>query len=697
MAKQVSIFNDYYKIVRPTDSVIKDFKDSTIDGQKRGLEITLEATHSGIMNRNIKFYIPSRMEDGAFTFVKRQKPAKILKHHDTASDPVGIITDAEYVHTIPEYLMSDKNVQILTDSNFSVSRQISAARSFIKDGYPLNEDFKGLGYIRLKATILDKESIEQILDGRFDAVSTSFRSPGGVYCSECGQNLVKDGFCDHEPGQSYEDEDGSKVLCGLIPSTHNYQECSLVVADADPFTVISIGDSINPKIYTISPDDLKNDSKNNMSEFVYEFKDFKEETIMPKKTLELSDRGKEVLKTVKVLRPDMEDNAAVKVVSEIEALRTQDGTFIDQEDAGIDEATAVQYALESIETKDQEVNADEIYAEIEKELDELNFGDAKLSTESRKKLSGSTFCGPDRSFPVPDCAHVTAARRLIGRYKGPGSKTSILACINRKAKSMGCDKSGDSVVIEPKDSDTTIVKFELPKCNQLSTLSNEDAQSLFAMAESELISRDLKVQRECSKCAEKEKVAQDAIAEKDKAQKETEELADQLKYLRTELRLQMTDYQTLMNEQINLAKKLHDSKVEQLSIVSVLKGGHKDIESAKEELANSDISAQELVIMKDFDLADSAKRLGNGMFKETVAQIADPTIHIDKDIEDITSRLKPAAKKAISNIKEYLADGDLEHAKYYYDKMVVMEILDKEQIPFDSLSADNNSDEDAAE
>lgn len=67
--------------------------------------------------------------------------------------------------------------------------------------------------------------------------------------------------------------------------------------------------------------------------------------------------------------------------------------------------------------------------------------DAKLTTEQRKRLKPSTFCGPNRSFPVPDCAHVTAARRLIGRYKGEGSKEAILRCVNRKAKALGCDKA----------------------------------------------------------------------------------------------------------------------------------------------------------------------------------------------------------------------------------------------------------------
>ena len=72
--------------------------------------------------------------------------------------------------------------------------------------------------------------------------------------------------------------------------------------------------------------------------------------------------------------------------------------------------------------------------------------DAKLSTEQRNKLKGSTFCGPGRSFPVPDCAHVTAARRLIGRANvGESTKSKILACVSRKAKALGCGDSSDDL------------------------------------------------------------------------------------------------------------------------------------------------------------------------------------------------------------------------------------------------------------
>jgi hypothetical protein len=82
--------------------------------------------------------------------------------------------------------------------------------------------------------------------------------------------------------------------------------------------------------------------------------------------------------------------------------------------------------------------------EYDQEILKDEMGDAKLSAEQRKGLKSSTFCGPNRSFPVPDCAHVTAAKRLIGRAKASEStKSKIMACVNRKAKGMSCS-TGDN-------------------------------------------------------------------------------------------------------------------------------------------------------------------------------------------------------------------------------------------------------------
>jgi len=63
----------------------------------------------------------------------------------------------------------------------------------------------------------------------------------------------------------------------------------------------------------------------------------------------------------------------------------------------------------------------------------------KLTTKDRKKLKSGTFCGPGRSFPVPDCKHVSVAKAFLGRSKfSAETKKKIAACINRKAKALGC-------------------------------------------------------------------------------------------------------------------------------------------------------------------------------------------------------------------------------------------------------------------
>ncbi len=63
----------------------------------------------------------------------------------------------------------------------------------------------------------------------------------------------------------------------------------------------------------------------------------------------------------------------------------------------------------------------------------------KLTTKDRKKLPDSVYCGPGRSFPCNDCAHVAAAKAFLGRSKfSKETKKKIAACINRKAKQLGC-------------------------------------------------------------------------------------------------------------------------------------------------------------------------------------------------------------------------------------------------------------------
>ena len=66
----------------------------------------------------------------------------------------------------------------------------------------------------------------------------------------------------------------------------------------------------------------------------------------------------------------------------------------------------------------------------------------QLTTKDRKKLRKTTFCGPGKSFPVPDCKHVAVAKAYLAKSKfSKSTKKKIAACINKKAKSLKCDVS----------------------------------------------------------------------------------------------------------------------------------------------------------------------------------------------------------------------------------------------------------------
>ena len=89
--------------------------------------------------------------------------------------------------------------------------------------------------------------------------------------------------------------------------------------------------------------------------------------------------------------------------------------------------------------------------------------EAKLSTEDRSKLDASDFCGPDRLFPVPDCAHVTAAKALIDNAKfSPSVKEELLALVNDKANSLSCntDKETESYKNLVEDHKVALLKIE---------------------------------------------------------------------------------------------------------------------------------------------------------------------------------------------------------------------------------------------
>jgi hypothetical protein len=435
------------------DSITKEsvmIKDAVLapgDFKDKALEITVDATHCGYFNRNNYYYTYEGMAAGAGTFLEPYaKP--FLVEHQGSSKPVGRMTAAAFI-SIP-----------------NGTYRFDTEESKVK-GRPT-------GKIRLKAMITDPEAIKDVLDSRFLTVSIGGRPLETPTCSACGEKAEAGMFgihltCEHEMG----DVDEKKGYVGLRVGRMDYGECSFVNHPAD-YTSDHAARVVGMTLVANTENSILPTFDNiEFGEGYLQDKIQKKEDEDMAVSKEVLDKAAEL--GIEVKEGMSEEDVQALISAKEDELKSQtsdddtsdgdstsDGDGADDTEKTFDELVAeMEVALDECEGCDEDINkfwedeseedlknleemSKEYDSYIQDDPDGLIPEDAKLSTEQRKKLSAKTFCGPNRSFPVPDCAHVTAARRLIGRYKGPGSKAKILACVNRKAKSMGCDKKNDA-------------------------------------------------------------------------------------------------------------------------------------------------------------------------------------------------------------------------------------------------------------
>ncbi len=130
----------------------------------------------------------------------------------------------------------------------------------------------------------------------------------------------------------------------------------------------------------------------------------------------------------------------------------------------------------------------------------------KLTTKERKDMKKATFCGPNRSFPIPDCKHVAVAKTYLGRAKfSQATKKKIAACINRKAKALGCNVSKKA------KADVELALMDDPIFESTRLLVEQ------SIAEPEL---DLKwdYRRKCDRCEEEETTEEETPEDETKTQ-----------------------------------------------------------------------------------------------------------------------------------------------------------------------------------
>lgn len=166
------------------------------DGGVSSIDITIEATHDGILINNALYEADSMSRDFASFFSPYSKP--LLKNHNMFSgEPIGRIKSASF-----------KDSQIVEES----------------------------GAIEVNCHITDKDAIEKFVDGRYNTVSIG-GSPRTIKCNHCGKHILKDSkfkFCGHWRGNTYENRKATWTLTDI-----SYDELSVVNHPADPFAQVT--------------------------------------------------------------------------------------------------------------------------------------------------------------------------------------------------------------------------------------------------------------------------------------------------------------------------------------------------------------------------------------------------------------------------------------------------------------------------
>lgn len=222
--------------LKPTVSldVLRDgFADAvkkTKGKKKPVLEVTFEATHAGVFQKRKTSYLPTEMSAAVPTWLSPfSKP--VLKHHNDSEDPIGRIKSAVYVDTSDYFRSKYPHLTPILLPNTSIEDKVKIAGKIIRDIYDKDENYKGLGFVKLTTEINDESAIEKFLDKRYLTPSTYF-VPKDVRCSICGKSVLSDK--DEEPCEhGFGDVSPEGVPFFLVPVGFENREVSVVNIPGD--------------------------------------------------------------------------------------------------------------------------------------------------------------------------------------------------------------------------------------------------------------------------------------------------------------------------------------------------------------------------------------------------------------------------------------------------------------------------------
>jgi hypothetical protein len=577
------------------------------------------------------------------------------------------------VGTITDSLLSDFN-----EGKMPFGQQVDTILTIFKDSLLEDSEFEGLGHIQIVARVSDREAIEKLLDGRYLTGSVGATTDKAV-CSVCKQDWTDTGACEHKPGGLY---DGAK--CFIIAGNLAYEEYSFVNVPADRHSrvlelnyngvrdSIEIANDFRGRIYEVCLGFPQYDSVDK-EEVNMSVKDERQDTsTVSEDTLPAEQSGDlavndEAGTEVQTPEPEVVEDAVEATPTEGKPEGSEEDV---EEEAEVTDFLTELMDLEVLSDAQEEQLYEEMWKEAELaveegELDASELKDAKLSTEKRKKLASSTFCGPDRSFPVNDCAHVTAARRLIGRYKGPGDKSRILACVSRKAKALGCEtsKKKDNAELEQQapvaeeNAQNKMLKALLEALNAVEvnaedTLGDEERKTLGEVVKKlvALATKDSFVEVLVGEqLIEDPACGQALLDEIVKYEELIGDLRDQLSALRSEYNSLYKDMDALQDEATKKNELVRKAKESHLTTLATLRDKREE-ERNWSEFTDAALDAELDRVMKDVDMIKITDKLGDGMSREPAETVDSPVA-----IKDEQTQKGPSAEDLAKIEERFLA------------------------------------------
>ena len=475
-------------------------KDEVDPNLIEGLQVKSRVTHAGRLTGHYHYYGPAQVKAGADSFLKPfNKP--ILRHHDDHADPIGRVKSVVYVDTPPAFMTPSMvgSINQITKHSKKTLSYIKKMKPFLYDphfqGLGYLETIGNITDADAIEKILDGRYYTISIGYDTDALFCSECLQDWATEGPCehvkgmnygnGKTFMVFGDMMYEEF-SYVNKPADDLAANIemkkvkIPKlvalgdylkdskkksdriTKSMLAMSLdseFVSDAlrVPVTDLSFYkyDSVNENYISINNitgdtmkiKDLKNDVDlyTKVAEFIPEAQRFDADKITALKDSDFVGANRlfvavdavHIDAAKKFLEGVEDSDEKTELLSFLDTRKTsleQPSNQSDEDSLSEDTTNLLTKLFNGEDLTDEEV--DNLYEASF--ADDKDNADKKLSSESRKKLKASTFCGPNKSFPVPDCAHVTAAKRLLGRYKGEGDKSKILACVNRKAKSLKC-------------------------------------------------------------------------------------------------------------------------------------------------------------------------------------------------------------------------------------------------------------------